>query len=97
LNAERDVPELGFYAEICCMFKSVGHPRKPSQTPREYLKRLRRVGYYEEILETLTEYVYTVSYRGGSRNKAREETFVDAAQRLLKAREAPAGSRDPSG
>lgn len=97
LNAERDVPELGFYAEICHMFKLVGHPRKPSQTPREYLKRLRRVGYYEEILETLTDYVYAVSYRGGSRNKAREETFVDAAQRLLKAREATAGPRDPSG
>ena len=90
LNAERDVPELGFYAEICGMFKLAGHPRKPSQTPREYLKRLRRVGYYEEILETLTDYVYAVSYRGGSRNKAREETFVDAAQRRRKA-------RDPSG
>jgi transglutaminase-like putative cysteine protease len=86
-RSEDELPELGFYAEVCRLFRSAGQGRKPSQTPREFLKRLRGVGYHEEILETLTDYVYAVSYRGEPRNSIREETFVDAARRIIKARE----------
>lgn len=60
-------PPPGFYAHFCRHFAKGGQPRRPGRTPREFLDRLKHTGRVADEFDDMIEYLYDISYKGGTR------------------------------
>lgn len=70
---------LSAYQQFCRVYARQGFPKRPGETPREYLRRLQGAGAAGEAAEPFIAYIYEVCYGKGERDRTRERRLLHDA------------------